>query len=124
MVDPDDGPKRENSCTAGARADNGGPVPTSALRADLANPALDAGDDTALVASKARLDFNGDGGLDATIDTDARGLPRFVDRPGIGNGGAGIVDRGEVTVTVAAGTPETLTGTNADLIDDSLLIPA
>ncbi len=59
----------------GLLADNGGPVKTIALKDDVTNPALDAGDDT----------------LDTA--TDARGLARF-DKAGVANNGANISDLG------------------------------
>ena len=59
----------------GVLADNGGGVQTVALNADIANPALDAGDDTVDTA------------------TDARGLAR-VDQPVVANNGANASDLG------------------------------
>lgn len=68
----------------GVLANNGGKVQTIALKADVMNPALDAGDDS----------------LDPA--TDARGLAR-VDAAGIANNGANISDLGAFELQ---GTPE------------------
>ncbi len=78
---------------SGVLADNGGPVATALLRPDAANPAIDRGDDAA---------------VDPATPTDARGLPRIADRPGIGNDGppgSGIVDLGALEFAGEAQPP-------------------
>ena len=69
----------------GQLADNGGPVETVALRANIDNPALEAGDATLLDETEAAVgDLNGDGDELDTVETDARGFERDVDYDGIG----------------------------------------
>ncbi|MCB2079417.1 MAG: right-handed parallel beta-helix repeat-containing protein, partial [Novosphingobium sp.] len=63
------------SGTGGLLGDNGGAVETVALKADVANPALDAADEA----------------VAGTPATDARGQVRF-DFPGVANSGASITD--------------------------------
>ncbi|MCP4381976.1 MAG: hypothetical protein GY798_11290, partial [Hyphomicrobiales bacterium] len=69
--------------TSGLLADNGGAVETIALNLGAANPALEAGDASALDESVAG-DLNGDGDTNDTITTDARGFDRDVDFDGVG----------------------------------------
>ncbi len=83
--------------SGGLLADNGGPVQTIALRADLLNPALDAGDDTAAPA------------------TDAAGQARL-DILDVANNGANISDLGvlELQSSSSPGSngPDLIIGTN------------
>ena len=71
-------------------------MPTIALKNDLANPALDAGQDDRVDESVAGIDLNGDGDTDDIIDTDARGdgFARTVDLPAVANNGKNTVDIG------------------------------
>jgi len=95
-INPDGSAESGDEFVAGALADNGGPVQTIALKADLSNPALDAGDDTALDEATVGRDLNGDGDQDDVIDTDARGagFPRIVDQGAVANNGENAVDLG------------------------------
>ncbi|MEM7058125.1 MAG: choice-of-anchor Q domain-containing protein [Pseudomonadota bacterium] len=65
----------------GALSDNGGPVQTAALRADLSNPAIDAG--TGALSADS-LDLDGDLDTSEDLPVDARGFTRDVDVPGVG----------------------------------------
>ena len=77
---------------AGALADNGGPVMTVSLKADVSNPALDIG------------------AVEAGLASDVAGSSRSVDLLGIDNGGT--VDAGALELSQSA-VPIILTG-NAD----------
>ncbi len=77
---------------AGVLADNGGPVQTIALKRDLTNPALDAGDDG------------------QAPDLDARGFSR-TDFAGVANNVANISDLGAFELQNAAPTATNLTHT-------------
>ncbi len=93
-------PRYGDEFDAGLLADNGGAVPTIALKNDSANPALDAGQDDRLDESVAGIDLNGDGDMDDVIDTDARGdgFARMADLPDVANNGANTVDLGAFEV--------------------------
>ncbi|MCB1491345.1 MAG: hypothetical protein KDJ77_06035, partial [Rhodobiaceae bacterium] len=108
-----------NGVDAGALANNGGPVETVALRADLANPALDAGNDSLRVEATTGFDLTGDGDLNDTITTDARGLP-LVDLVGIANNGGNTSDLGAFELENQVATPETpslIVTTDQDVVD-------
>jgi uncharacterized protein YjbI with pentapeptide repeats len=79
---------------AGVLADNGGPVQTIALKNDVSNPALDAGDDAAAAAAGA--------------ETDASGSSRY-DYAGVAPNGVNISDLGalelENDLTTISGLP-------------------
>ncbi|MEM7056035.1 MAG: choice-of-anchor Q domain-containing protein [Pseudomonadota bacterium] len=86
-----------NNVTAGALADNGGPVETVALLLDASNPALDIGD------------------LPSGVTTDANGNAREFDQPSLDNGGT--VDAGAVELQVE---PASLIVTTAeDVVDNT-----
>jgi hypothetical protein len=92
-------PETPTGVFGGALADNGGAVPTIALRDNPTNPALDAGDASLLAEATFSIDFNGDGDTSDTVTTDARGLARNIDLPGIGT--AATVDLGAFEVQLA-----------------------
>ena len=97
---------------AGVAADNGGSGPTVALKADLANPALDAGDPAALDESILGIDLNFDGDMADVVVFDGRGFARSVDIPGVANNGASTVDIGAFeTQTTPTPGPDILQGT-------------
>jgi CSLREA domain-containing protein len=82
---------------AGVVADNGGPVATVALRANAANPALDAAGDGA-------------------TGPDARGVAP-VDLPGVGGDGVGTRDIGAFELNAGVETPSLVVTTTADVVD-------
>ena len=114
---------------AGVVSDNGGPTQTAALRADVDNPALDAGDDDAALGftlSEATLgvDLTGDGDTDDTLDSiddfafDQRGdgFARQADLPLVGEGQT--VDLGAFELQAsAADDPSLVVTTTDDVVD-------
>ncbi|MFK7943276.1 MAG: beta strand repeat-containing protein, partial [Paracoccaceae bacterium] len=97
--------------TAGVAADNGGTGPTVALRANLANPALDAADPAALDENLVGIDLNFDGDTTDTVTFDGRGFARAVDVPGVANNGTSTVDIGAIeTQTTPTPGPDILQG--------------
>jgi hypothetical protein len=81
---------------AGVLADNGGPVPTIALKASVGNPALDGGQDS------------------LAPTTDARGQAR-ADAAGVAHNGSNISDIGAYELQVEA--PSLKVTTAADVVD-------
>jgi len=79
----------------GLLADNGGPVQTVALKADMSNPALDLS-----TAPADTLDADGDGDTDEALPIDAQGNARGQDVSGVNNGGT--VDAGAVELQAIA----------------------
>ncbi|MCB2079363.1 MAG: tandem-95 repeat protein [Novosphingobium sp.] len=97
-----DGNNAATGVLTGTLADNGGLVKTVALKADIDNPALDAGDDT----------------LAPVSGFDARGLDREVDIPGIANNAANTVDLGAYELQdTAFETPSLIVTITGDIID-------
>ncbi len=100
-----------NGVAAGELADNGGGVPTIALRNDPANPAIDAGTG-ALPADDFDLDGDGDTAEPLPVDARGPGFARDVDSPGAGAtpdlGAFEVQESAEIGTTIeieARGTP-------------------
>lgn len=96
----------QNGADARVLADNGGPVETVALLADVANPAFETGDSSLLDEATAGRDVNGDGDQLDTIATDANVNARV-------SGGA--VDLGAVELQQEADS--LIVTTAADVVD-------
>ena len=100
---------------AGELGDNGGPVETVALKADIANPAIDSGD-ASLLDEATVGDLNGDGDELDLVETDARGFERDVDYDGVGSTPdlgafeAQAVSALVVTTLMDSGADETVVG--------------
>ena len=99
-MDPDGQPNSGDEFQAGALGNNGGPVPTVALRAALDNPAIDAGSDSLAPAG----------------NTDARGLAR-VDQTRVANNGANITDLGAYELHESFEAPSLVVTTALDVVD-------
>ena len=89
-----------NGTIAGVLADNGGPVPTVDLLADVNNIAIDGGRDP------------------AELPVDGTGQPRLVDAPGIANYGTYVADIGALELQASAFEARSLVvTTNRDVTD-------
>ena len=100
-----------NGATAGALADNGGPVQTIALKASLTNPAIDAGA-TPPTEQALGVDVDGDGTIETTpISVDGRGFARSVDITGVANTSSPTDIGAFETQNTATKGPDILEGT-------------
>ncbi|MEM1159350.1 MAG: hypothetical protein AAGJ28_00310 [Pseudomonadota bacterium] len=99
----------------GQLADNGGGISTVKLSGDIANPALDAGNDIVLNEAIVGRDLNGDGLTTGSVSQDAAGAIRIIDIPGLYNNAVSAVDLGALELQPDA--PSLVVNTNADGID-------